>query len=187
MLRIARCRWTPRLTVHARYISNYYRLFPETLPDGPPPKGKFDVDVKQLRNEYLRAQRQAHPDVAGGDSQVNSAELSSAFRVLRDPIARAEHILTLKGANPLEEGAGTLEDEDLLMDIMMSREFVSEAESKDELEPIIAQTNEKLASLERAVGDALERDDVETAQKKLIELTYVAKLQQAADQKKEEL
>jgi len=69
----------------------------------------------------------------------------------------------------------------------MSREFVSEAESKDELEPIIAQTNEKLASLERAVGDALEKDDVETAQKKLIELTYVAKLQQAADQKKEEL
>ena len=30
-------------------IPTYYALFPETLPNGPPPHGKFQIDLRALR------------------------------------------------------------------------------------------------------------------------------------------
>ncbi|KUI65986.1 J-type co-chaperone JAC1, mitochondrial [Cytospora mali] len=40
----------------------YYALFPQTLPDGAPPDGPFDIDVRALRREFLQLQAASHPD-----------------------------------------------------------------------------------------------------------------------------
>ncbi|AEO54472.1 hypothetical protein MYCTH_2297084 [Thermothelomyces thermophilus ATCC 42464] len=63
-------------------IPTYYALFPETLPDGPPPKGKFAIDLRALRNEFLRLQAASHPDfhhhAAASEGQSPATEKSSS-------------------------------------------------------------------------------------------------------------
>ncbi|KAL2266643.1 hypothetical protein VTJ83DRAFT_5995 [Remersonia thermophila] len=70
-------------------IPTYYALFPETLPDGPPPRGKFHIDVRALRREFLRLQAASHPDfhhhAADASAAVADASSSSAAAEQNDP------------------------------------------------------------------------------------------------------
>lgn len=172
---------------HLRSVSDYFAYFPKTAPNGPPPKGPFDIDLKKLRAEYISAQKLSHPDVAGPESQLNSAELGIAYKILRDPVTRGEHILALQNANPLEEGASTLENEDLLMAIMMTREQVSEAESKAELDSVIDKNDKLWDATLKEMATALEQGKTEVAQSKLVKLTYWNKIKQAIEDKLEEI
>lgn len=100
----------------------YYDLFPETLPQGPPPQGPFDIDVRALRREFLRLQAASHPDYFHSASTTNSSDSSSpssspsspeniaaakrrrqaeaisshinaAYKTLSHPLLRAQYIL----------------------------------------------------------------------------------------------
>lgn len=124
--------------------------------------------------------------MAGSGSQVSSAELSNAYRALSNPLTRAEHILELNSVNPLQESA-SLQDEDLLMEIMMAREHVSEAESEEELQPITKENDERYTQAEQKIAEALNAGDFDTAKAVLVQLTYWTKLREAIDAKIEEL
>ncbi|KFX90050.1 hypothetical protein O988_08368, partial [Pseudogymnoascus sp. VKM F-3808] len=86
----------------------HYSLFPLTLPDGPPPAGPFTIDLPNLRREYLRLQAAAHPDVHSGPAKARaeaaSAVINDAYTTLRDPLRRAEYILSLHGIDTKKEG-----------------------------------------------------------------------------------
>ncbi|KFY90493.1 hypothetical protein V500_05160, partial [Pseudogymnoascus sp. VKM F-4518 (FW-2643)] len=86
----------------------HYTLFPLTLPSGPPPAGAFAIDLPSLRREYLRLQATAHPDVNSGSSKARaeaaSAVINDAYTTLRDPLRRAEYILSLHGIDTKKEG-----------------------------------------------------------------------------------
>jgi molecular chaperone HscB len=65
---------------------------------------RFALDATELEREYLSRSRAAHPDyhLAGrtadlGASLELSAALNEAYAALRDPFARAEHLLALHG------------------------------------------------------------------------------------------
>ncbi|KAL1836457.1 hypothetical protein VTJ49DRAFT_5132 [Mycothermus thermophilus] len=102
-------------------IPTYYALFPETLPDGPPPRGKFHIDVRALRREFLRLQAASHPDFhhhAASSSSSSPAEqedqsssssgyksearlraeehsalINAAYKTLSSPLLRAQYLL----------------------------------------------------------------------------------------------
>ncbi|KAK3311116.1 HSCB C-terminal oligomerization domain-containing protein [Chaetomium strumarium] len=102
-------------------IPTYYALFPETLPNGPPPRGKFHIDVRALRREFLRLQAASHPDFhhaaasssspssrqqVGSSSSSNnsksaariraeatSALINAAYKTLSSPLLRAQYLL----------------------------------------------------------------------------------------------
>src|SRR5437764_6028977 len=66
---------------------------------------RFVVDAGELERAYLARSRAVHPDyhLAGpsadlGASLELSAALNEAYNTLRDPFARAEHLLALNGA-----------------------------------------------------------------------------------------
>src|SRR6266516_6320322 len=40
----------------------HYDLFPQSISQGPPPTGAFQIDIRALRKEFLQLQAQAHPD-----------------------------------------------------------------------------------------------------------------------------
>lgn len=63
----------------------YYDLFPETLPQGPPPQGPFDIDVRALRREFLRLQAASHPDYFHAASSTSSSSSSSSNSSPSDP------------------------------------------------------------------------------------------------------
>ena len=65
---------------------------------------RFAVDAGELERAYLARSRAAHPDyhLAGSSADLNaslelSAALNEAYNTLRDPLARAEHLLALEG------------------------------------------------------------------------------------------
>ncbi|PRT56107.1 J-type co-chaperone jac1, mitochondrial [Wickerhamiella sorbophila] len=157
---------------------NYYSLFPKTLAAGPPPKGPFEIDTKSLRNEYLKAQQQAHPDVNSGATAADSATLGSAYRTLLDPLLRSRHILELQGSTAVGEDA-SLDDEELLMNILMVREEVSECEDPAERAKLEQANNERIESTIHKISQAYSENDLETAQKATIELGYWIKLRAA--------
>src|SRR5688572_11143294 len=65
---------------------------------------RFVVDAGELERAYLARSRVAHPDyhLAGASADLGaslelSAALNEAYNTLRDPFARAEHLLALAG------------------------------------------------------------------------------------------
>jgi len=61
----------------------------------------FDLDLRALRAQWIKAAAQVHPDVAGA-SQA-SARVNEAFRVLSHPLSRAEALLSKFGLRALAE------------------------------------------------------------------------------------
>lgn len=65
---------------------------------------RFSIDAAELERQYLARSRAAHPDFHAGGATASlsasmelSAELNQAYTTLRDPFARAEHLLALLG------------------------------------------------------------------------------------------
>lgn len=104
----------------------YYALFPQSLPEGPPPTGPFEIDTRALRREFLQLQAASHPDFhhsAGSSStegegstttsstntpsssshstsrrkaEAISSHINAAYKTLSDPLARAQYLLAAR-------------------------------------------------------------------------------------------
>ena len=65
--------------------------------------------------------------------------MNHAFKTLQNPVLRAEYILREQGID-LAESEQTLEDPELLMEIMESREALDEAVSQEQVDVIVSET-----------------------------------------------
>jgi molecular chaperone HscB len=79
--------------------------------------------------------RQAESSAAADLSSL----VNNAFKTLQNPVLRAEYILREQGID-LSESEQTLEDPELLMGIMESREALDEATSQEQVDLIVSQT-----------------------------------------------
>ncbi|MFO0802552.1 MAG: Fe-S protein assembly co-chaperone HscB [Gemmataceae bacterium] len=92
---------------------------------------RFSIDAAELERQYLARSRAAHPDfhVVGpaadlAASQEFSADLNQAYTSLRDPFARAEHLLALLGGPTAAEQKAM--PAAFLMEMLEARERVEE-------------------------------------------------------------
>ncbi len=167
---------------------NHFELF--GLPQ------RFHLDLAQMEQSYRQIQSQVHPDrfVHAGDaerraSMQSATQVNEAYRTLKNPLARARYLLSLRQVD-VESENNTAMPAEFLMQQMQWREAVEEAadqpealaeleqrlagEMKDhycELEreldsdgdyALAAESVRKLMFLERLreeIGDALERSD----------------------------
>jgi len=93
---------------------------------------KFELDVDELTRTYRAIARRIHPDHfadrSADDREIAtklSARLNQAYRVLRDPVSRADYVLTLSGgpsASEVRDVPGAL-----LMEVMEIRERIEQA------------------------------------------------------------
>lgn len=179
----------------------YYALFPQTLPQGAPPDGPFHIDVRALRREFLQLQAASHPDYhhsasettttdaeTGATTTTNaksdtrrraealSSHINSAYRTLASPLLRAQYVLAERhGVDLAGDEAAALSgpaDLALLAEVMAAREEVDEAESEEDLEGPAAENEGRLRAAERALGEALERGDVQAAVAESVRLKY---------------
>jgi molecular chaperone HscB len=159
---------------------NFYHLFPKTFPEGPPPKGPFTLPfskLRDLRQEFFARQLSVHPDLTADPSlkkraEATSAHLNKAYQALADPLARAQHLLAVRGVDVTDDENMRVDDMNLLADVMRAREEVEAVASEAEWESANA-TNEgrierALAGLERAFAV----DDLMQAQRLAIALLY---------------
>ncbi len=92
----------------------------------------FDVDLGELAKRYRDLQRVVHPDrfVNATDrerrlSMQGATVINEAYRVLKDPLARAGYLLALHGID-MDAAGGTATDADFLMQQMELREELAE-------------------------------------------------------------
>ena len=93
----------------------------------------FEIDLPAVEKRYRELARVFHPDRHLGASPRDrrmalgkAVEVNEAWRLVRDPIRRAEALLRRRGLR-LEEGKEPKAEPEFLMEMMEQREALSEA------------------------------------------------------------
>jgi molecular chaperone HscB len=111
---------------------------------------RFDLDLPELERTHRELSRAVHPDrvassAARKDAVEQAMQVNEAFRILRDPVKRAEALFTLRGV-PVGETSEPKPAPAFLMEVLEQREALSEArEAKD---PV------RVSALEKTMRDA---------------------------------
>lgn len=108
----------------------------------------FDLDLRALRSRWMRAAADVHPDAQG--AVLTSARVNDAFRILCDPLSRAEILLTRFGFGELarDDVARKALPPEFLVEMMEYREEV------DRLGPNDVAARSSLRELARSKRDA---------------------------------
>jgi len=147
---------------------------------------RYRVDLDALDAAYRKLQTEVHPDRFASASDAErrvalqaSARVNEAYRTLKDPVQRAQYLLSLNGVDAIGE-TDTQLPFDFLERQLERREAASEA--------LAAEDERMLSSLRAAVRDdareledhlARELDangDYASAKPRVRELTFLAKL-----------
>lgn len=104
-------------------------------------KPAFDIDLKKLETAYFHAQRQHHPDRAAGKpaserqaALLLSADVNQAYHVLKDPLTRAQYLLSTQEILVGTEKDTVKPSPEVLMEAMELRE---QPPAKETLEKMI--------------------------------------------------
>jgi molecular chaperone HscB len=105
---------------------------------------RFDVDLAAVEKTHRELSRALHPDryVSAGATERREAlgkavEVNEAWRILRDPIRRAQALLVLRGVT-VTEGREPQADPEFLMEMLEQREALDEAKQAKDLPRIHA-------------------------------------------------
>jgi molecular chaperone HscB len=122
---------------------NYFQLFGIEV--------TFDVDLTQLSQTYQTLQKSVHPDkFAHASSQEQliavqkSAELNDAYQTIKQPLARAEYILTLREVE-LPNEQHTFGDTSFLMRQMELREMLEDVPLAEDVDSALEAAQQELA------------------------------------------
>lgn len=165
-------------------VTNYYTIFPRTIPAGPPPASPFDISVGDLRREFLQLQNVIHPDkYPAGDAKLQaealSARINEAYRTLADPLQRAQYVLReWHGIDVTAEDASTKHalDPETLMEVMEVQETIEDVgaspEGEAEINVLKKENDERIAACIDSLAGAFDREDIEGARKECIRLRF---------------
>ena len=164
----------------------HYDLFPETLPQGPPPKGHFPIDTRTLRREFLQLQARAHPDRHPSPSDKKKAEalsalINEAYKTLSNPLMRAQYLLSLRGVDVAEDETLKVEEPDLLMLVLEAREEIEDAAAESDLDEPRRINDERIAESEIKLDQAFAQDDVESAKREAVRMRYWVNIKDSLD------
>ncbi|WP_428662307.1 Fe-S protein assembly co-chaperone HscB [Reyranella sp.] len=146
----------------------------------------LDLDAGALDKAYFAQQRLWHPDrfVAKppeerAKASAAAAALNDAYRTLKDPLARAVYLAELKGVEMPADGK-TIDDPELLMEAMETREELHEASTIPAIEGLAAKSRDEMnATLARLRGLFL-AGDKPAIRKALLRLRYLDKFAEEA-------
>ncbi len=124
---------------------------------------QYDVDLAAVEKTHRELSRALHPDkhAAGGaserkDSLNRAVAVNEAWRIVRDPIKRAESLFALLGTS-VGEGQEPKADPGFLMDMMEQREALEEAKASKDAAALralatVIEGKQRVAQQELAVG-----------------------------------
>ena len=142
----------------------------------------FELDLVKARAAHRELSRALHPDRYVGASATErrqalakAVEVNEAWRIVRDPIRRAEALLALHGVHVVEDHRGGPTDPDFLMSILELREALSEAKGARDVDTVRRMARDveaRLAATERALTLGFERGEHESLVGTLGELRF---------------
>jgi molecular chaperone HscB len=166
----------PPLPTTIDFSRNHFELF--GLP------AQFGVDPAALEHAYRDVQRAVHPDrFAGADDAQKrlalqaSARANEAYRTLRDPVARAEYLLSLRGLDATSETHTRLPVAFLTRQLERreAAEEAGDANDAHALSALITDVRREADELGVEVARLLDSGDRE-AQRRVREWRFVVKL-----------
>lgn len=181
-------------------ITNYYTLFPKTIPYGPPrgaraipdsstltqgdhPPASFHINPRELRKEFLHLQSLHHPDKFPAGSVVHqrayalSTLLNNAYKTLSDPLLRAQYLLeTLYDIDVMsEDNSAHPTDPETLMLVMEAQEQLEDASAdggEEVVENLKADNRGRIRETEKELAAAFEAGDADRAKNESVKLKY---------------
>ncbi len=129
---------------------------------------RYELDLLAVEKTHRELSRALHPDRFAGaspserrDALAKAVEVNEAWRILRDPIRRAEALLRLLGV-PVGEDREPKADPDFLMEMLEQREALAEAKASRDL-PAVRSLAKGIEGRARAVegelGTAFDLDE----------------------------
>ena len=150
----------------------------------------FALDATRLEQRYRELQSRVHPDRFAAASEAErrvamqwATRANEAYRTLRDPLARARYLLSLKGYDTGEE-SNTSMPPDFLMQQMEWREAVAEASGERDLETLAALRAEIAAAraeMLELLGRALDAANYDAGCSLVRKLRFLEKLDEEID------
>ena len=140
----------------------------------------FDVDLGAAERIHRELSRALHPDKFVGvdrDRKValaKAVEVNEAWRIVRDPVRRAEALLRIAGVD-LAEGQEPKPEPDFLMEMLERREALSDARHAHDLRAVRAMATHveaRVREAEGALSDGFARGDTEKVLRRLGELRF---------------
>ncbi|KAK3139749.1 hypothetical protein QOZ80_5AG0389480 [Eleusine coracana subsp. coracana] len=138
---------------------------------------KYDITENSLEGKYKEWQKKLHPDLVHTKSEKErgfaaeqSALVIDAYRTLSRPLSRALYLLKLEGIQVDEEK--TINDPELLMEMMEIREAVSDTTDSKTLEKIQSQIKRKLKNWSDSFLEAFDKRDFNHAVKATQRMRY---------------
>ncbi|WP_333854954.1 MULTISPECIES: co-chaperone HscB [unclassified Leclercia] len=167
---------------------DYFTLF--GLPAG------YEIDTQALAARFQDLQRQYHPDKFASGTQAeqlaavqHSATINQAWQTLRNPLSRAEYLLSRHGFD-LSSEQHTVRDTAFLMEQLELREELDEIEqAKDEarLERFIQRVKGMFDTRHQQMVDQLNNETWDVAADSVRKLRFLDKLRSSAEQLEEKL
>ncbi|KAL2869992.1 J-type chaperone JAC1 [Aspergillus lucknowensis] len=164
--------------------TTHYTIFPQTLPNGPPPASPFTIDLPTLRREFLQLQNTLHPDKyppgpMKQEAEALSARINEAYRTLADPLLRGQYLLKeMHGIDvTAEDGAGQHPmDPELLTEVMDVQEAIEEVgdgpEAEKAIEEMKTENEARVRGCVEALAGAFDGGDVEAARGECVRLKF---------------
>jgi len=114
----------------------------------------YALDIQALERAYREIQSRVHPDrfAHAGDAERRASmqmttRVNEAYRALKDPVQRAQHLLELKGIDVAFE-TDTAMPTDFLMRQMEMRERLEEAKDAAALGSVLEELNDEKKKIE---------------------------------------
>jgi molecular chaperone HscB len=161
-------------------MQNHFDLF------GLPPS--YSIEEEALERSYREIQSKVHPDrfAHAGDAERRASlqwttRVNEAYRILKDPVQRARHILELHGVDVAFE-TNTAMPKDFLMQQMELREALENARDAAALDALRKDLLKEKSSLEREIGESIDkRQDYAGAAGLVRKLQFLDRLDEEID------
>jgi molecular chaperone HscB len=123
---------------------------------------KMKIDAAELEKTFYSLSRRLHPDFFMNATEQErqssldrSSLLNDAYRALRDPIARAQYLLSLEGCKEAEKKAPPeLLEEVFELNVQIEEmRMAKKRGDEDEMNEARAQLEDALASLDKKLGE----------------------------------
>ncbi|WP_372870619.1 co-chaperone HscB [Shewanella sp.] len=171
---------------------NYFKLFDFPV--------TFELNSAELAEKYRELQRAVHPDKFAAASEQEkllavsrTAMVNDGFQTLKDPILRAEHMLTLKGVDIRHE-TQTVRDTGFLMQQMEWREALEDIAHASDPHSEIEALYQSFGEFQQQVTARLKpllisdnQDDWQAAADQVRKLKFMAKLHQELERAEDAL
>jgi len=114
-------------------------------------------------------------------AEALSARINEAYKTLQNPLHRAQYLLSLRGIDVAEDETAKVEDPELLMEVLETRETIEDAQEEKDLAPLKEKNEGRIADSIDVLEDAFKNDDMDLAKSEAVKLRYWINIRESID------